>query len=513
MGFCKIISTAMCGLGVEFVQVEADVCNGLPIFHMVGYLSSEVKEAAERVRAAIRNSGIILPGRKIVVNLSPADVRKSGTSFDLPIAIAVLGAMELIPAAKLKNMIMLGELSLDGRLRPVEGILPMVLEAKRRGFTVCVLPKENQEEGRLIEGMDIKGAVSLQQVLEWIKTGEGIEKSRQLKREDSYEEQAYDMDYSDIQGQEGVKRSTLIAVAGNHNLLYIGPPGAGKTMMAKRIPTILPRLTEEESMEITGIYSVMGLLSREHPMLSRRPYREVHHTVTRAALTGGGRLPMPGECTLAHRGVLFLDELAEFSGTVLESLRQPLEEKRVRLSRQRGSFEFPADFMLAAAMNPCPCGYYPDLNKCVCTDYQVNSYLGKISQPFLDRIDICSEVPPIAYEALSGPVLKGTSINMRKLVEKARNRQIERFAGENMKGITNAWMGKEQIEKYCALTQTGKRMMGQAFEVMQLTARSYYKILKVARTIADLDDATHIKEEHLAEAIACRPMDKTYWKK
>lgn len=512
MGFCRVISASVQGFCVEFVQVEADVSNGLPVFHMVGYLSSEVKEAAERVRTAIRNTGILLPAKKVIVNISPADRRKKGTAFDLPVAAAVLAALEVVPSGQFDKVLLLGELGLDGRLCPVEGVLPIVMEAASHGYKTCILPAANMKEGALAGNMEILGAENLAQVIAWAREKKPLKRPEKTAWENHvHERQVYDIDYSDIQGQEGVKRATLVAVAGNHNLLYIGPPGAGKTMMAKRVPTILPALTREESMEITKIYSVAGGLRHDSPMAVQRPYREVHHTVTRQALAGGGRIPSPGECTLAHNGVLFLDELAEFPRHVLEALRQPLEERKVRLTRQRGAYEFPADFMLVAASNPCPCGNYPDLNKCTCTDYQIQSYLGRISQPFLDRIDICSEVPRVGYEALAGTSKGQCSADMRSQVEAARERQRYRFAGETIR--TNTQMNQEQIEKYCVLSPAGRRMMRQAFDIMGLTARTYYKTLKVARTAADLDDADTIKEEHLAEALSYRTMEKTFGKR
>ena len=510
MGFYTVLSAYVQGLGVEFVQVEADVSNGLPTFHMVGYLSSEVKEAAERVRTSMHNTGILIPAKKIVVNLSPACVRKRGNVFDLPIAAAVLAALGVVPAERFRGILMVGELGLDGRIQPVDGVLSIVSEARKRGVTACILPKENVREGRLVEGIRILGAENLKEICEWAKGDEQADKKMNAFEADlPHVWEMKNIDYSDIQGQDGVKRATLAAVAGNHNLLYIGPPGSGKTMMAKRIPSILPSLGREESLEITKIYSAAGHIQSDDPLITVRPFREVHHTVTKAALAGGGRVPVPGEVTLANGGVLFLDELAEFPRGVLEVLRQPLEERCIHLVRNQGAYCFPADFMLVAAMNPCPCGYYPDLGKCSCTLTQIQHYLGRISQPFLDRLDICVEAPKVEYAALIGGKKGLGSSEMRMLVEAARERQNFRFKGKNIR--TNSQMGKEEIERYCKLNRKGEILMRQAYDVLNLTARSFHKILKVARTIADLDDADGIAEEHIKEAIGYRMIDKKYW--
>ena len=386
--YSTVYSAVMDGMKAEMIRVEADVSNGLPMFHMVGYLSSEVKEAGERVRTAIRNIGLKLQPKKMVINLSPATLRKHGSSFDLPIAVALLAAYEMIRMDSLENVLFLGELGLNGEILPVPGILPMVIKAKEMGYHTCVIPENNASEGRVIQGIRVMGVRHLTEVLEYISDPERSNAYLKKEKEAAWIDTEDTLDFRDIYGQEILKRAAEIAVAGQHNLLMVGTPGSGKTMVAKRIPTILPPLSLEESIEISKIYSVMGMLDQEHPLIRQRPFRQVHHTATRAALVGGGMRPMPGEISLAHGGVLMLDELAEFSKPVLEALRQPLEEQEIQIVRSQGTYHFPADFLLISAMNPCPCGHYPDRTKCSCTEADVRKYLQKISQPILNRIDI-----------------------------------------------------------------------------------------------------------------------------
>ncbi len=508
MSFSRILSAALQGLEVKFVSVEADLSSGLPSFHMVGYLSAEVKEAQERVRTAIRNSGIDLPARKTVINLAPADIRKRGTAFDLPVALAILASLGRIEPEKMKNTLVIGELSLDGRVRRVNGILPIVAEAKKSGVLHCILPKENEQEGALVSGIQITGVRSLEEVCGFL-NGRGI--GRETDKKSTAEKLVFpdELDFSDVSGQETVKRAAEIAAAGRHNLLLLGPPGSGKSMIAKRISGILPKLTPEESLEITKVYSVMGMLDEEHPLINRRPFREVHHTVTRSALIGGGTVPRPGEISLASKGVLFLDELAEFKKEVLESLRQPLEERKIRIVRNMGTFCFPADFMLVSAMNPCPCGYYPDYERCSCTPHQIQQYLGKVSHPFLDRMDICVEVPRLKYENLKKSGGE-TSETIRKRIMKADEIQKRRYQGSTIKH--NAEISSADVKRYCRLHQEAELLADQAFYKLELTARTYHKILKVARTIADLDGQEMIEARHLGEAIGYRAVDKKYWR-
>ena len=529
MAFCTVLSASVQGLGVELIRVEADVSNGLPMFHMVGYLSSEVKEASERVRTAIRNSGMKLPAKKIIVNLAPATVRKKGASFDLPIALAVLAAMGYIPEEALEQVTVIGELSLEGKIRGVPGVLPVVIEAKEQGCKSVILPGENETEGRLVKGIEILPADNLEELCAYLNGGVcagkcGTEEEQAGKENEKIRvwnvncvendrQQRIREDFADICGQKAVKRAAEIAVAGGHNLLMAGPPGSGKSMIAKRIATILPELSWEESLEITKIYSVLGMVDQEHPLITQRPFRNIHHTITRTALTGGGILPMPGEISMAHGGVLFLDELAEFPRNVLEVLRQPLEERQIHIARNYGNFTFPAEFMLVAAMNPCPCGNYPDAQKCSCTPGQIQKYLGKISQPFLDRMDICIETPKVVYQDLNRDrknwAEEETSETIRRRVTEARNVQRERYRGTDIR--TNAVLGPKEIGRYVELGECERKMMELAFERIGLTARTYHKILRVARTIADLDHSERVTEKHLKEAIAYRSLDKKYW--
>lgn len=511
MAFSTVLSAAIQGLGVEMIRVEADVSNGLPGVHMVGYLSSEVKEASERVRTAMKNSGFQIPAKKMVINLAPATVRKRGSSFDLPIALAVLASLELIPGKKLERVLVIGELSLDGNIREVPGVLPIVMEAKRQGCHTCIVPAKNVKEGALIEGICILGAKTLEEICRYLKGSIDIKPARKENWISGMKVREDTVDFADICGQETVKRAVEIAVAGGHNLLMVGPPGSGKSMIAKRIPTILPPLSLEESMEITKIYSVLGLIDEDYPLIAGRPFRSVHHTVTKAALIGGGSVPRPGEISLAHGGVLFLDELAEFQKPVLEVLRQPLEDREIRLVRTHGNYIFPANFILAAAMNPCPCGNYPDMRRCTCTSGEIQHYLGKISQPFLDRIDICTETPRIRYEDLNVKKEQESSKVIRERVCMARKIQENRYQGTGI--LTNAMLEIKMLDEYCTLGTSEKRLMEQAYSALGLTARTYHKILKVARTIADMDGSVRIRDVHLKEAIGYRALDKKYWRR
>lgn len=514
MAYSTVISAALSGLDVMPVRVEADVSNGLPMLHMVGYLSSEVKEASERVRTAIHNAGINLPARKMIVNLAPATVRKKGALFDLPIAIALLASLGEIRGETLEKMMIVGELGLDGSVQKVSGVLPIVLKAREIGCRTCIVPMENVTEGALVSGIEILGVKHLKEIYQYLKTGKRRDLNQSVRENgkgslENYTEISELLDYSDIRGQAAVKRAAEVAVSGGHNLLLIGPPGSSKSMIASRIPSILPPLSLEESIEITKIYSILGMLDEDHPLITKRPFRSVHHTVTKAALIGGGTYPVPGEISMAHGGVLFLDELTEFQKPVLEVLRQPLEEHKIRLSRSHGNYCFPANFMLTAAMNPCPCGNYPDLNRCNCTSGQISHYLSKISQPFLDRMDICIEAPRIRYETLSSRRREESSEDIRKRV--CRTRQIQKARYQGKLGVTNATLCPAEIERYCKLGNKEEELMRQAFQNLGLTARTYHKVLKVARTIADMEESKEIREPHLKEALGYRTIDKKYW--
>lgn len=508
--FSQVYSAGVNGIDGYPVSVEVDSSCGLPGFSMVGVLASEVKEAEDRVRTALKNSDYRLPSRKITVNLSPAGVKKDGTGFDLPIAVAILLSFEVVRNTALKDAFVVGELGLDGKVKPVRGILSMVLAARETGMKRIFLPMENVAEGRAIPGMEIVGVGTVRELVHLLNHTEEI-KGEQYPPPDCIGEEPdeYGMDYADVNGQTLLKRATEVAVAGRHNILYIGPAGTGKTMVAQRIPTIMPALSIEEKLEISKIYSICGMLPPSSPLMAQRPFRSPHHSVSPQALAGGGANPKPGELSLASRGVLFLDEFPEFQKRAIEILRQPLEEHVVSISRVRGNYRFPANFMLAAAMNPCNCGHYPDRNRCSCSQQQIKNYIGKISKPILDRIDICVEAALLNYEELRDTGKNESSRSIRERVEKARRIQEKRFAGQSI--FFNSEMSGEEVRRYCRLTDRDEGFFKSLFQSMGLSARAYARILKVARTIADLDESEWIEHEHLCEAVGYRGLEEKYW--
>jgi magnesium chelatase family protein len=508
----KVWSSATYGIDAYLVEVETNCEKGMPGFIIVGLPDNAVKESRERVSAAIKNSGFIFPIKKITVNLAPADVKKEGSALDLPIAIGLLAATGCINQDLINDTLFLGELSLDGALRPVKGALPITVEARKRGKKRVVLPGDSAKEASIVAGIEVYGMSTLTEVVEFVNSGFGPGPVITDIEELFASVNGCHLDFADVKGQENVKRALEVAASGAHNILMIGPPGSGKSMLAKRIPSILPPLNFEEALETTKIHSVAGLIPKDKALITERPFRSPHHTISDAALVGGGPIPRPGEVSFAHHGVLFLDELPEFKKTVLEVLRQPLEDSEVTISRSKLSLRFPANFMLAAAMNPCPCGYYTDPSKeCTCASAQIQKYMSKISGPLLDRIDIHIEVPAVKYKDLSSEIKGEPSALIRKRVIKARAAQYRRFAGIDHI-YNNGDMGSREVRQFCKLDQAGSDLLKMAMTKLGLSARAYDRILKVSRTIADIENSPNITPAHISEAIQYRSLDRELWR-